>query len=100
MGSNPGLLRISHLKSEALITRVDLIRIRLLLVSFSFNNFSFPEGFVEGIRTDGTTRERMPRDGTVFQLTSNVMRYGRTFLLPTYLVRTRGQNQLVNHIFT
>ncbi len=33
------------------------------------------EGFVEGIRTDGTTRERMPRDGTVFQLTSNVMRY-------------------------
>ena len=37
-------------------------------------SFLFLEGFVEGIRTDGTTRERMPRDGTVFQLTSNVMR--------------------------
>lgn len=33
------------------------------------------EGFIEGIRTDGTTRERMPRDGTVFQLTANIMRY-------------------------
>ena len=33
------------------------------------------EGFIEGIRTDGTTREKMPRDGTVFQLTANIMRY-------------------------
>ncbi|XP_023338791.1 exocyst complex component 7 [Eurytemora carolleeae] len=33
------------------------------------------DGFVEGIRTDGTTRERMPKDGTVFQLTANIMRY-------------------------
>merc|ERR550519_1807745 len=28
------------------------------------------DGFIDGIRTDGTTREKMPRDGTVFQLTS------------------------------
>jgi len=33
------------------------------------------EGFIDGIRTDGTTRDRMPKDGTVFQLTANVMRY-------------------------
>ncbi len=31
------------------------------------------EGFVEGIRGDATTREKMPKDGTVFQLTSNVI---------------------------
>ena len=34
----------------------------------------FLEGFIDGIRTDGTTRDRMPKDGTVFQLTANVMR--------------------------
>jgi len=33
------------------------------------------DGFIDGIRTDGTTREKMPRDGTVFQLTSNVLMY-------------------------
>jgi len=33
------------------------------------------DGFIEGIRTDGTTREKMPKDGTVFQLTANIMRY-------------------------
>jgi len=33
------------------------------------------EGFIDGIRTDATTRDRMPKDGTVFQLTANVMRY-------------------------
>merc|ERR1719187_2466959 len=33
------------------------------------------DGFIDQVRTDGTTRERMPRDGTVFQLTSNVLMY-------------------------
>jgi len=33
------------------------------------------DGFVEGIRSDATTREKMPRDGTVFQLTSNILMY-------------------------
>ena len=33
------------------------------------------DGFVEGIRGDSTTREKMPRDGTVFQLTSNILMY-------------------------
>lgn len=31
------------------------------------------DGFVDGIRSDATTKEKMPRDGTVFQLTSNVI---------------------------
>ena len=31
------------------------------------------DGFVDGIRMDGTTKEKMPKDGTVFQLTSNVL---------------------------
>lgn len=31
------------------------------------------DGFVEGVRSDATARERMPKDGTVFQLTSNVI---------------------------
>jgi exocyst complex protein 7 len=29
--------------------------------------------FIDGIRSDSTTREKMPKDGTVFQLTSNVI---------------------------
>jgi exocyst complex protein 7 len=33
------------------------------------------DGFVEGIRADATTREKMPKDGTVFQLTSNILMY-------------------------
>lgn len=31
------------------------------------------DGFVDGIRSDPTTKEKMPKDGTVFQLTSNVL---------------------------
>ncbi len=31
------------------------------------------ESFVEGVRADPTTREKMPKDATVFQLTSNVI---------------------------
>ncbi len=31
------------------------------------------DGFVEAVRSDPTAREKMPRDGTVFQLTSNVL---------------------------
>eukprot|EP00095_Tigriopus_kingsejongensis_P002408 snap_masked-scaffold934_size79169-processed-gene-0.19 protein:Tk02408 transcript:snap_masked-scaffold934_size79169-processed-gene-0.19-mRNA-1 annotation:"exocyst complex component 7" len=31
------------------------------------------DGFVDGIRADATTKEKMPKDGTVFQLTSNVI---------------------------
>ena len=31
------------------------------------------DGFVDGIRADATTKEKMPKDGTVFQLTSNVL---------------------------
>ena len=31
------------------------------------------DGFIDGIRLDATTKEKMPRDGTVFQLTSNVI---------------------------
>merc|ERR1719187_3135406 len=33
------------------------------------------DGFIDGVRTDATTRERMPRDGTVFQLTGSVLMY-------------------------
>lgn len=33
------------------------------------------DGFVEGIRADPTTREKMPKDGTVFELTSNILMY-------------------------
>ena len=33
------------------------------------------DGFVEGIRSDATTKEKMPKDGTVFQLTSNILMY-------------------------
>lgn len=31
------------------------------------------DSFLDGIRSDVTSREKMPKDGTVFQLTSNVM---------------------------
>ena len=31
------------------------------------------DGFVESVRSDATPREKMPKDGTVFQLTSNVL---------------------------
>lgn len=31
------------------------------------------DGFIDGVRTDATTKEKMPKDGTVFQLTSNVI---------------------------
>ncbi len=31
------------------------------------------DGFVENVRSDPTGREKMPKDGTVFQLTSNVI---------------------------
>ena len=31
------------------------------------------DAFVDGIRSDPTTKEKMPKDGTVFQLTSNVL---------------------------
>eukprot|EP00092_Neocalanus_flemingeri_P025281 GFUD01027413.1.p1 GENE.GFUD01027413.1~~GFUD01027413.1.p1 ORF type:complete len:729 (+),score=182.30 GFUD01027413.1:43-2229(+) len=33
------------------------------------------DGFIEGIRSDSTTKEKMPKDGTVFQLTSNILMY-------------------------
>ena len=33
----------------------------------------FTSFFFEGIRADPTTKEKMPKDGTVFQLTSNVI---------------------------
>jgi len=33
------------------------------------------DGFIEGIRSDATTKEKMPKDGTVFQLTSNILMY-------------------------
>merc|ERR1719322_1748296 len=31
------------------------------------------DGFIDNIRADATSREKMPKDGTVFQLTSNVI---------------------------
>ena len=31
------------------------------------------DDFIEGIRADPTTKEKLPKDGTVFQLTSNVL---------------------------
>lgn len=31
------------------------------------------DGFIDAIRADATTKEKMPKDGTVFQLTSNVL---------------------------
>jgi len=41
--------------------------------SFDYAGAMALDGFVDNIRNDGTTREKMPRDGTVFQITSNVI---------------------------
>ena len=38
------------------------------------------DGFTDGIRFDSTTKEKMPRDGTVFQLTSNILMYLEQFV--------------------
>jgi exocyst complex protein 7 len=41
--------------------------------SFFVTGSNALDSFVDGIRADPTTREKMPKDGTVFQLTSNVI---------------------------
>ena len=38
------------------------------------------DGFIDAIRFDGTTKEKMPRDGTVFELTSNILMYLEQFV--------------------
>lgn len=44
-----------------------------MIHSFFVTSSSALDGFLDGIRGDSTTREKMPKDGTVFQLTSNVI---------------------------
>jgi len=34
------------------------------------------DGFVDGIRADATTKEKMPRDGTVFQVNKIIILNG------------------------
>ena len=38
------------------------------------------DGFMDAIRFDGTTKEKMPKDGTVFELTSNILMYLEQFV--------------------
>ena len=38
------------------------------------------DGFIDAIRYDGTTKEKMPKDGTVFELTSNILMYLEQFV--------------------
>jgi len=40
---------------------------------FDYSGSMALDGFIENIRNDATTKEKMPKDGTVFQLTSNVI---------------------------
>ena len=45
---------------------------KAMVDAFDYAGSMALDGFIDNIRTDGTTKEKMPKDGTVFQLTSNV----------------------------
>ena len=46
-----------------------------MIQSFFTTGTSALDNFVDSIRADSTTKEKMPKDGTVFQLTSNVLMF-------------------------
>ena len=46
---------------------------KAMVDAFDYAGSMALDGFIDNIRTDGTTKEKMPKDGTVFQLTSNVI---------------------------
>jgi len=55
------------------------------------------DGFIDAIRFDGTTKEKMPKDGTVFELTSNILMYLEQFVdYIDIIAEILGQNAAYN----
>merc|ERR1712038_447360 len=51
-----------------------------LISEFQTSGTLAVDGFIDAIRYDGTTKEKMPKDGTVFELTSNILMYLEQFV--------------------
>ena len=69
-----------------------------LLQEFQTSGTLAVDGFIDGIRIDSTTREKMPKDGTVFELTSNILMYLEQFvdyidIIADILVQNATYNQ-------